>query len=55
MSGSSKPTLTQEDGVWVIRLTNANGKQQEYRCASETQARQLHAILTPREAVPAAG
>jgi hypothetical protein len=52
MSGS-KPTLTQEDGVWVIRLTNSNGKQQEYRCSTEGQARQLAAVLTPRDGATA--
>ncbi|MFL5321650.1 MAG: hypothetical protein ACJ790_18450 [Myxococcaceae bacterium] len=52
MSGS-KPTLTQEEGVWVIRLTNSNGKQQEYRCASESQARQLAAVLSSRDGATA--
>ena len=47
---ATKPTLTQEEGVWVIRLEN-NGKVQEFRCATESQARQLAAVLTPREAM----
>lgn len=48
---AGKPTLTQEEGVWVIRLENSNGKVQEFRCATESQARQLAAVLAPREAV----
>jgi hypothetical protein len=46
--GATKPVLTQEEGVWVIRLENGNGKTQEFRCATETQARQLAAVLSPR-------
>ena len=44
----SKPEITQEDGVWVLRLVTPNGKTQEFRCASESQARQLAAVLAPR-------
>lgn len=44
-----KPVVTQEEDVWVIRLEKQNGKIQEYRCASEAQARQLAAVLMPRE------
>lgn len=47
---AAKATVTKEDDVWVIRLENSNGKTQEYRCASESQAKQLAAVLTPREA-----
>ena len=43
-----KPVVTKEDDVWVIRLENAAGKMQEYRCASETQARQLALVLSPK-------
>jgi hypothetical protein len=49
---TSKPQITQEDDVWVIRVVQANGKTQEFRCASEGQARQLAAVLSPREATP---
>lgn len=45
----SKPVVTKEDDVWVIRLQTEAGKQQEYRCASESQARQLALVLTPKD------
>ncbi len=44
-----KPVVTKEDDVWVIRLESEGGKVQEYRCASETQAKQLALVLTPKE------
>lgn len=47
--GTAKPVVTQEEDVWVIRVEKQNGKIQEYRCASESQARQLAAVLTPRD------
>lgn len=50
--GSPKPVVTQEDDVWVIRIQGSNGSMQEYRCASEKQARQLAMVLTPRESGP---
>lgn len=43
---SGKAVVTREDDVWVIRIENANGKVQEYRCATEVQARQLAAVLS---------
>ena len=43
-----KPVVTKEDDVWVIRLETEAGKVQEYRCASETQARQLALVLSPK-------
>ena len=47
----AKPTITkektEEGTVWVIRL-EGNGKTQEYRCASEQQAKQLAMVLTPQ-------
>ena len=46
---STKATLTQENDVWVIRLDNGNGKVQEYRCATEAQAKQLALVLIPTE------
>ncbi len=47
--GSPKPQVVREDDIWVIRVEQPNGKVQEYRCASESQAKQLAAILTPRD------
>lgn len=44
--GQGRPVVTKEEDVWVIRLEKANGKLQEYRCASESQARQLAAVLS---------
>lgn len=40
------PVVTKEENIWVIRLQNPNGKMQEYRCATETQARQLAMVLS---------
>jgi hypothetical protein len=44
-----KPIVTKEDDVWVLRLERDGGKTQEYRCATEAQARQLALVLTPKE------
>ena len=49
MSLATKPVVTQENDVWVIRLENTTGKIQEYRCATEAQARQLALVLSPKE------
>ena len=46
---ATKPVVTQENDVWVIRLENPTGKVQEYRCATEAQAKQLAIVLTPKE------
>lgn len=43
----TKPKLVKENGLWVIRIDRPNGKTQEYRCATEAQARQLQIVLTP--------
>lgn len=40
-----RPVVTQEEDVWVLRVEKSNGKVQEYRCASENQARQLALVL----------
>ncbi len=40
------PVVTKEENVWVLRLQKSNGKTQEYRCASENQARQLAMVLS---------
>lgn len=42
---SNKPVVTKEDDVWVIRVQKSDGKTQEYRCASELQAKQLATVL----------
>jgi hypothetical protein len=48
-----KPVLSQEEGVWVIRVPRPNGALQEFRCASEGQARRLMAVLaTPDPNAP---
>lgn len=46
---ATKPVVTCENEVWVIRLENTAGKIQEYRCATEAQAKQLAMVLTPKE------
>ena len=43
----AKAVVTNENGVWVIRLSTEDGKVQEYRCASEAQARQLVWCCSP--------
>jgi len=43
---SQRPTVTQENDVWVLRIEKNNGKMQEYRCATEKQARQLAMVLS---------
>lgn len=45
MAGGKAVVIREED-VWVIRIENPNGKVQEYRCATEGQARQLAAVLS---------
>ena len=45
-----RPVVTKEDDVWVIRVEKSNGKVQEYRCASEAQARQLALVLGRQDA-----
>ncbi|MHB8873097.1 MAG: hypothetical protein ACYC8T_05365 [Myxococcaceae bacterium] len=50
-----QPVVTKEDDVWVIRVEKDNGAIQEYRCATESQARQLAAVLQAKPgAAPAA-
>lgn len=44
-----KAQVVQENDVWVIRVEKENGKTQEYRCSTEAQARQLAAVLIPKE------
>lgn len=44
------PVVTKEENIWVLRLQKPNGKTQEYRCATENQARQLALVLARPEA-----
>jgi hypothetical protein len=39
--------VTQEGSVWVVRV-DRRGHVQEYRCATEAQARQLEMMLSGR-------
>lgn len=48
------PVVTKEENIWVLRLQKPNGKMQEYRCATENQARQLALVLARPEAEAAA-
>ena len=43
---AQKPELKNEEGVWVIRVPKPNGSIQEFRCASESQAKKLFAVFT---------
>jgi hypothetical protein len=42
---TGKAEVIHEEDVWVLRIENSNGKVQEYRCATEGQARQLATVL----------
>jgi hypothetical protein len=50
MMVTAKPTVTEEEGVWVVRIENPSGKTQEYRCANERLAKQLASVLLPKDA-----
>ena len=43
-----RPRVTEEQGVWVVRVERG-GKLQEYRCATEAQARSLEAALSKKD------
>jgi hypothetical protein len=43
------PVVSKEENVRVLRLNKPNGKTQEYRCATENQARQLALVLSRPE------
>jgi hypothetical protein len=47
-----EPVVTREDEVWVLRLDSGDGKVQEYRCATEAQARALALVLAPKDKKP---
>ena len=44
MGDEGLPKVTLENGVWVVRLERG-GHRQEYRCATEAQARALETTL----------
>ena len=48
---SVRPVVSKESDVWVLRLQKDNGKVQEYRCTTESQARQLALVLSASTAV----
>ena len=37
------------ENVWILRVEKDNGKVQEYRCATEAQAKQLALVLVPKD------
>ena len=39
--------VLQADGAWMVRVHLRGGRVQEYRCASEEQARHLLEVLAP--------
>jgi len=45
---NTKPVVIKDNEVWVLRLEQENGKKQEYRCASEAQAKNLAMVLAPQ-------
>lgn len=44
----TKSNVLKENDVWVLRVEGNNGKVQEYRCTTESQARQLALVLVPK-------
>ncbi len=49
----TRPVVSKEADVWILRLQKDNGKVQEYRCTTESQARQLALVLSASAAVEA--
>ena len=43
-SVDARPIVVNEDGVWIVRFERS-GRVQEYRCATEAQARSLERVL----------
>ena len=41
----ARPVVSKEADLWILRLRKPNGKVQEYRCTSESQAKQLALLL----------
>lgn len=48
---NAKPKLVRDADVWLVRIEQPNGKVQEYRCSSESQAKQLAQVLTSPSAL----
>lgn len=46
---AQKPSMKNEEGVWVVRVPRPNGTMQEFRCATERQARHLVSVLSSAE------
>lgn len=47
---TAKPKLVRDADIWLVRIEQPNGKVQEYRCTSESQAKQLAQVLAPPSA-----
>ena len=47
----TQPELQLVDNVWVVRISQPNGKIQTYRCATEAQAKQMAMVLRPPASV----
>lgn len=47
MKTTQELVISFADGMWSLQSTAATGKIQEYRCATEEQARQLAMLLMP--------
>ena len=37
------------ENVWILRVEKDNGKVQEYRCATEAQAKKQASVLVPKD------
>ncbi len=48
MTGS-KPLVVREGPMWVVKVVRPNGGFQDFRCASEKQARHLLEVFCPRQ------
>jgi hypothetical protein len=49
-----KPVVIKRDGLWILQIEKENGKIQEFRCATEAQARQLALVMAGTAAQPPA-
>ena len=45
--------LVEHEGAWLVRVTTASGKTQEFHCATERQARTLLATFGKADLKPA--
>ncbi len=48
----TQPIIIRDLEVWLLRVTNANGRVHEFRCATEAQAVALAAVLTQQPVLP---